>query len=272
MTDPGSLFRDRVVLVTGGTRGIGLATAEVFARHGAQTVLTYKWGTAEDDAVRARIRETGGPDPLLVQADIAVEVDTRALLETVRDRFGRVDAFISNASVSLVVKGMEDYTERGFLKSLRSGAWPTFGYLTAMKDVLGAYPRYVVVMSSDGPDRFTPMYDFVAASKAVTETLTRYLADRLREEGVRINVLRSRAIRTESFNDTFGGDFYEFLREFVPEEWFMAPEEVGRAAFALCSGLFDGVSGQVIMVDHGNTFADGISYIYERRHALGLEP
>ena len=48
------------------------------------------------------------------------------------------------------------------------------------------------------------------------------------------------------------------------------PEEVGRAAFALCCGMFDGVSGQVIMVDRGNTFADGISYIYERREALGV--
>jgi enoyl-[acyl-carrier-protein] reductase (NADH) len=50
----------------------------------------------------------------------------------------------------------------------------------------------------------------------------------------------------------------------------MRPDEVGRAAFALCSGLFDGVSGQTIMVDRGSTFFDGISYIYERRNELGL--
>lgn len=270
MTGAQSLLAGRVALITGGTRGIGLATAEIFAQHGAQTVLTYKWGTADEGAVKARIRDAGGPEPLVLQADVSIEEDTTALLGAIRERFGRVDAFISNASTALVVKGLEDYTERGFLKSLRNGAWPTFGYLTAMKETLGSFPRYVVIMSSDGPDRFTPAYDFVAASKAVAETLTRYLAYRLRDEGVRINVLRSRAIRTESFDDTFGGDFYRFLREFVPEKWFMTPEEVGRAAFALCSGLFDGVSGQVIMVDRGNTFADGISYIYERREVLGI--
>jgi NAD(P)-dependent dehydrogenase (short-subunit alcohol dehydrogenase family) len=265
------IYRGRVVLITGGTRGIGFATALAFAQHGASLVLTYRWGTADEDDIRAQVRAAGAPDPLLVQADVAVADDTAVLMNTVKERFGRVDAFISNASVALVVNGLEDYTERGFLKSLRSSAWPTLAYLRALQGAFGVAPRYVVIMSSDGPDRFTPAYDFVAASKAAVETIARYLAYRLRDEGVRINVLRSRAIRTESFDSTFGAEFHRFLGEFVPESWFMSPDEVGRAAFALCSGMFDGVSGQVVMLDRGNTFADGISYIYERRRELGVE-
>ena len=261
----------RVVVVTGGTRGLGLATALVFAAHGAQTVLTHAWGSADEQAVTDRIFAAGGPPPLIVQADATRSDDTTMLVKEVHDRFGRVDALISNASVSLVVGGLDDYTERGFLKSMRGTGWPTFEYLTEIRRICGAYPRYVVVMSSDGPDRFTPGYDFVAAGKAVAETMVKYAAYRLRDEGVRINALRSRAIKTESFDGTFGQEFYGFLRQFVAEEWFMSPDEVGRAAFALCSGLFDGVSGQTIMVDRGNTFFDGISYIYERREALGVQ-
>jgi enoyl-[acyl-carrier-protein] reductase (NADH) len=151
------------------------------------------------------------------------------------------------------------------MKSLRASAWPTWDYLTATKRTLGRYPRYVVVMSSDGPDRYTPGYDFVAASKAVIETMARYACYRLRGEGVRINVLRSRAIRTESFDSTFGSEFYDFLRRFVPERWFMGPDEVANAAFALCSGMFDAMNGQTVMLDRGNTFSDGISYLFERR-------
>ncbi len=263
-------YDGRVVLVTGGTKGIGLETALVFGRHGARTVLTHAWGSADEDEVRARFREAGAPEPSIVQADVSREDDTQALLETVRERLGPVHAFVSNASVSLLVNDLDDYTERGFLKSLKASAWPTWSYLLGMKRVLGAYPRYVVVMSSDGPDRYTPSYDFVAASKAVVETLTRYMAYRLREDGVRINVLRSRAIKTDSFDQTFGGDFYGFLRSFVDDGWFMTPEEVAEAAFALCSGMFDGMTGQTIMVDRGNTFGDGISYLYERRERLGL--
>ncbi len=264
------IFRDRTVLVTGGTKGIGLATALVFARHGAQAVLTYGWGSADEAEVVDAFESTGCKTPLLIQADVSRSEDTLALFEALKDKVARVDAFISNASVALVVAGMEDYSERGFLKSLRASAWPTADYLLAAKKVLGAYPRHVVVMSSDGPDRYTPGYDFVAASKAASESIARYLAYRLKDEGVRINVLRSRAIKTDSFDGTFGSEFFDFLSSFVEDDWFMTKEEVANAAFALCSGLFDGMSGQVLMADRGSTFADGISYIYERRMELDL--
>jgi NAD(P)-dependent dehydrogenase (short-subunit alcohol dehydrogenase family) len=271
--EPSARYDGRVVLITGGTRGLGLATARVFAAHGAQLVLTHAWGSADERVVCSEIVRAGAPAPLIVQADVTRAEDTASLVATVHERFGTVDALISNASVSLVVGSLDDYTERGFLKSMRGGGWPTFEYLTALRRVCGVYPKYVVVMSSDGPDRFTPGYDFVAAGKAVVETMVKYASYRLRDEGVCINALRSRAIKTESFDGTFGEDFYGFLRTFVPEAWFMTAEEVGRAAFALCSGLFDGVSGQTIMVDRGNTFCDGISYLYERRAALsGLQP
>jgi NAD(P)-dependent dehydrogenase (short-subunit alcohol dehydrogenase family) len=260
----------QVVLITGGTKGIGLATAVAFAAAGAQTVLTHAWGSADEDAVRDAVVAAGGPPPLVLQADVTRADDTEALFEIVSARVGSVHAFVSNASAALVVNDMDDYTERGFMKSLRGSAWPTFEYLTAMRRICGAYPKYVVVMSSDGPDRFTPGYDFVAASKAAAEVLVKYAAYRLRDEGVRINVLRSRGIRTASFEETFGNEFYGFLRGFVGDDWFITSEEVGRAAFALCSGLFDGMTGQVVMADRGNTFADGISFLYERREALGL--
>jgi len=263
-------YQGRVALVTGGTRGIGLATALAFARRGARTVLTCKWGSADEGELRQRFADAGAPEPLIVEADVARSEDTEALFATIQARLGRLDAFVSNASAAVTVHGVEDYTERAFLKSMRATAWPTVEYTMAAKKHLGAYPRYVVVMSSDGPDRFTPAYDYVACSKAAVETLARYLAYRLRDEGVRVNVVRSRAIKTNAFADTFGNEFYGFLSRLVREDWFMTAGEVAEATFALCSGMFDAMTGQVLMVDRGNTFADGVSVLYTEREALGL--
>ncbi|MBV9331120.1 MAG: SDR family oxidoreductase [Alphaproteobacteria bacterium] len=270
MSDSQQSYRDRTVLITGGTKGIGLATAVSFAEEGAQLVLTYRWGSADEADVINTICSTGAPAPLLIEADVARTEDTERLFGSLKDRGIQIHAFVCNASNAVTVQSISDYTERGFMKSVRASSWPLADYLFAAKRTLGAYPRYVIAMSSDGPDRFTPAYDFVAASKAAAEALVRYLACRLRGEGVRINVVRSRAVKTDAFTDTFGSEFYGFLRQFVPEDRFVTPRHVADATFALCSGLFDAMTGQVLMVDRGNSFADGISTLYEQRAELGL--
>jgi 3-oxoacyl-[acyl-carrier protein] reductase len=263
MTPVPRFYDGKVVLVTGGTAGIGLGTALVFARHGAQTVLTYAWGSADDGEVRAKFRTAGGLEPLLIRADVSRSDDTAALFETIKDRFGRLDAFISNAASAQIVQSLDDLTERAFVKSLRASTWPTVEYVLAARRYLGHPPRYVVVMSSDGPDRYTHGYDLVAASKAALETLVRYLAFRLKDEDTRVNIVRSRAVRTDAFEQTFGAEFQSFLGRMVPPGWFMTVEEVAEVAFALASGMFDAMTAQIVTVDRGSIFFDGISYVYD---------
>lgn len=263
-------FAGKPVLVTGGTSGIGLATALAFARYGAPCVLTYRFGSADEDEVRAKFAALGAPEPLLVQADAAREEDTRALLEEMRRRFGHVEVLIANVSAALVVNGLEDYDRRGLLKSIEASAWPMVDYTREIKRVFDRYPRYVVGMSSTGPDCFSVGYDFVAASKSVMETLCRYMSYRLFDEDVRINVVRSRSVVTPSFEATFGKDFMDFAKHFTTPDHFLPPEEVGEAALALCSGWMDGVRGQVLTVDRGTTFFDDLMRLYEERDRLGF--
>jgi NAD(P)-dependent dehydrogenase (short-subunit alcohol dehydrogenase family) len=263
-------FRGKAVLVTGGTAGIGLATALAFGARGAECTLTYRFGSADEDEVRARFAASGAPEPLLVQADAARDEDTDALLATMKERHRAVEVLISNVSAAMVVRRFEDYDLRGLRQSIEQSAWPMVEYTRRIKAVFGRYPRYVVGMSSTGPDSFSVGYDFVAASKAVMETLCKYMNYRLFDEDVRINVIRSRSVRTASFEATFGKEFYEFAKGFTRERHFLAPEEVAGAALALCSGMMDGVSGQIITVDRGTTFFDNLMRLYEERESLGL--
>ncbi|MCP4693334.1 MAG: SDR family oxidoreductase [Desulfobacterales bacterium] len=259
-------FHNKTVLVTGGTQGIGLASALAFAGRGAQTVLTFSWGSADENEVRAKFAAIDAPEPLLVQADVGDDEDTAMLMKMLKKRFDRVEVFISNAAATMVVKSIDDYSERGMRKCIKYGAWPLAAYTRALGETMGVYPRYVVGMSSEGPDRFAMGYDFTAVSKAVMETLCRYLTWHLRREDIRINIVRSRLVLTESFNAVFGPEMKDFASRFISERYFIPPEEVAEAALALCSGLLDAMKGQVIKVDRGTVFSDNLFGFFDKRN------
>ena len=124
-------------------------------------------------------------------------------------------------------------------------------------------------MSSRGPDSYAKGYDFVASSKAVLETMCRYMSYRLYDEDIRINVVRAGPVRTMSLQHTFG-DFETFAQRFTRDEHHIGMQEVSNCVVALCSGLLDGMKGQVINVDRGTAFFDNLMRLYDDRERLGL--
>ncbi|MBV9580414.1 MAG: SDR family oxidoreductase [Chloroflexi bacterium] len=269
MTLPNDL-RGKAVLITGGTMGIGLATALAFGRQQAHTILTYKWGSADESEVRDHFRRIGAPDPLIVRADVVDEEDTAALMQELRGRHDAIEVFVSNVAFGLLINSLDDYKKRSFFKTVEYSTWPLVDYVQRIRQTFGRYPRYVVGISSDGPETYLNHYDFVAASKAALETLCRYMAQRLAPDGVSVNVVRSRFADTQSLTDTFGRDFVEFAHQVGGPDVPLPLEDVANAILALCSGLLDGVRGQTLMVDRGSGFTDNIMRVFNARQALGL--
>jgi NAD(P)-dependent dehydrogenase (short-subunit alcohol dehydrogenase family) len=260
----------RVVLVTGGTMGIGLACALAFAGQGAQTVITYRWGSADMDVVRARFAAAGGPPPLLLEADASQDSDTVALMEAIAADFERVDVLISNVAFAQRTEDFDAYSRRSLHRSIDYSAWPLAAYTQAIKAQFGQLPRHIIGMSSPGPDDFFQNYDFVAASKAVLETFCRYMNFRFFEEGVKVNVIRSRMVRTASYDATFGETFHAFLEALGGfDDCYTTPEEVANVVLMVASGFCDGIGGQVINVDKGFEFFDNLMGIAERARRRG---
>jgi len=263
-------FTGKAVLVTGGTMGIGLATGLAFGRNGAHAYLTHAWGSADENDVRRAFRDAGAPEPAIVQADAANDDDTVPLLERIKADHGALEVFVSNVSMVPATTGIESLSRRALFKSLEYCTWPLVSYLQQAKKILGRLPRYAVAISTDGVDHYYEGYDYVGLSKSVLETLVRYLCAHLEGEDIRINAIRTRNVITRSALAIHGEDYPEFVRKYGGEPHFIRTEEIGDAILALCSGLLDSFSGQVLSVDRGGPFSDSLMRLYRHREEYGL--
>jgi hypothetical protein len=153
------------------------------------------------------------------------------------------------------ITSLDGYSAGALTHAINDRAWPAFACLQRTRAVLGRFPRYVIALSHQAPDRFAAGADFSAAGDAVIETLCRYANERLSAEDARMNILRYRLAPDDETGHT--GNL------------FATPQEVASAAVALCSGLLDSMRGQVLTVDRGAGFSDNIFRHFEERSALG---
>lgn len=263
-------FEGKGVVITGGTKGIGLACGLAYGACGARTYLTNRWGSADEGPIRAQFEAVGAPPPVILEADVSNDEDTEALMTRVKEEVGNLEVLIANVSFAHISQHHSDLTFKGLKRSLEYSSWPFVAYLQHAKASFGKLPRYVLGMSSRGPEYFLPGYDFVAASKAVMETFCRYLTSDLLDEDIRINVLRANPVETDSLEATFGPEFAPFCKKWYSEGFFIQPSEVAEAALALSSGLMDGVRGQVLLLDRGFGFSDNVVRLFTERERYGL--
>lgn len=250
----------RSAVVTGGTRGLGKAVGMEFARAGATVFLTHRWGSVAEEELVAEFATAGLPRPHVVESDASDPKAARELMALVKEHGGSLDTLVSNVAFAKIVNDVSELKKSSLDLSLAYSAWPVVEYVQAARETLGRYPRYVLGISSDGPDVCHPGYDLAGASKAVLETLIRYLALRLRPEGVRVNAVRPGLLDTASSRATAGDAAIDAVKRRAPGA-VQDPRGVARACLALCSGLLDSVTGQVLVVDEGWSLVDPLSFL-----------
>lgn len=264
-------FGGAAVIVTGGTRGLGKALGLEFSRAGATVYITHRWGSVEEAELRAEFEREGLAPPHIVESDASDPAATRALLRQVAAGPARLLAVISNLAFAQIVGDVGDLKRSSLELSLRYSTWPMLELLHASKEVLGYYPRYALAISTDGGRVCHPGYDMVGIAKAALEALCRYLALHLRGDGVRVNAVRCGPLDTASSRATFGAELVdsEIARR---SGLVLDPRSVARACVALCCGLMDSVTGQVITVDEGGSLLSPVVYMTDRYWPAAFPP
>ena len=246
---------DRVMLITGASRGIGAATARLAAARGYAVAVNYVAHRDAAEAVAADVRQAGRK-AITIQADIGKPDDISRLFQSIDAEFGRLDAFFNNAGIlSRAAKFVEIAPARlqQILAVNTTGAFiAAQEAVRRMSTRLGGRGGVIVNMSSlaaklGGAAEAT---DY-AVSKGAIDTLTVGLAKELASEGIRVNAVRPGLIETDIQKDFGIGDRVGKYKDLVPMKRGGTPQEVAEAVLWLCSDQAGYVTGVLLDVSGG---------------------
>jgi len=245
-------FTGKVVLVTGGTSGIGRATAIAFAKEGAKVVLSGR-REKEGLAVVEEITKAGGVAHF-VQADVAKEADVKRLVEETVAKFGRLDAAFNNAGVEWAGP-LTEATETDYRRIFDINVW---GVLVSMKHEIPAMLRAgggaIVNTSSVAGHVGMAGASVYIASKHAVEGLTKTAALEFARQGVRVNAVAPAGIETDMLDRFTGGAESEQKKAFGemhPVGRIGRSEEVAAAVLYLASDEAKFTTGISLPVDGG---------------------
>ena len=245
----------KVILITGGSRGIGAAVARLAGQQGYSVCVNYRQNREAAESVVKSISESGAR-AIAVLADVTVESDVKRLFSTVDDLLGTITSLVNNAGI-LEKQMRVDSMDAARLH--RIFATNVIGpFLCAREAVRRMSTKHggnggAIVNVSSGASRLGSPGEYVdyAASKGAIDTLTIGLAKEVAEENIRVNAVRPGFIYTEMHASGGEPNRVDRVKEFVPMKRGGKPEEVANAILWLLSDSASFTTGAFIDVTGG---------------------
>jgi 3-oxoacyl-[acyl-carrier protein] reductase len=246
-------FDGRVAIVTGASRGIGLAVAERLVADGAKVVITAR----KEDALAEAAASMGDGNAVWVAGHADDESHQDETVSRALDEFGRLDMLVNNTGINPVYGPMIDLELGAAEKILRVNvlsaiAWARKAYDAALKDGGGA----IVNIASIGGLKPAPNLGMYGTSKAALIHVTQELALEL-APGIRVNAVAPAVVKTK-----FAGALYEGREDEVAASYPLrrlgVPDDVGSVVAFLLSDDAAWVTGQCIVIDGGLTLTGGV--------------
>src|SRR4030095_7699209 len=244
-------FQDKVVLITGGTSGIGRATAVAFGREGASVVLSGR-RVEEGNNVVELVQSAGGQG-LFVRADVSNPSDVEKTMATVLSRFGRLDVAFNNAGVEDAAAPFHEQTVENFDRVMGinvKGLW--LSMQAEIRQMLKQGGGAIVNTSSVGGLIAISNNATYVATKHAVIGYTKAAALEYAKQGIRVNAVAPAAIDTEMIQRFASGpEVRDQLARAHPIGRIGPPEEVAEAVLWLSSPAASFVTGHTLIVDGG---------------------
>ena len=241
-------FEGKVVLVTGGTSGIGKTTAIEFAGAGAKVVLTGRREKEGAEVVR-QIEKLGGKAEF-VRADIAKDADVKAMVDFTVKKHGKLDVAFNNAGIEWTGP-LDQATEAEYRRIFDINVW---GVLNSMRHEIPVMLKNgggaIVNTSSVAGHAGLPGVSVYIASKHAVEGLTKAVALEFAKQNIRINAVAPGPIATEMW-DRFAGEARDQVISVIPAARVGVAEEVAAAVLYLASDAAKFTTGTSLVVDGG---------------------
>jgi NAD(P)-dependent dehydrogenase (short-subunit alcohol dehydrogenase family) len=251
--EDGGSARPRVTLVTGASRGIGLAVARALVARGERVVITGRDATALEQAVK----QLGEESALGVAGKSHDEAHRAETVERALERFGRIDGLVNNVGTNPVFGSMVELDLAAARKILDINLVSTLGWVQLVhRASLAEHGGAVVNVSSVSALGPAPGIGMYGASKAALIQLTQQLAYEL-APSVRVNAVAPAVVRTKFAEALFAGHEEEVARAY-PLKRLGVPEDIGSAVAFLLSDEASWITGQTLVLDGGLTLGGGL--------------
>lgn len=240
------------ILVTGGTKGIGLDIALGFAEPGADVFLNYHADDAAATAAKTKV-EAMGAHGHLIRGDVGTPEGAAAVVDAVKAKTRRLDQLVHAAVKPMITSALEaDGHELAAAVGVNGLA---LQYLVRAAQPLFVRGSTIFFLSSRGGRMVIPNYVAVGISKALAESLVRYLAVELAPRGIRINCVAPSVVATDAVRSLFGDKVEDIMRHAAsdnPSGRAVQPEDYTSLIRYLASPAAAFIQGQVIYVNGGH--------------------
>jgi len=248
-------LNNKVVLITGGSRGIGAATAKLANKQGWKVCINYRKRDSEAYGLVNEISHSGG-NAISIQADISQEKGVISLFEKLDNELGPIHALVNSAGViapqSQLLNMDVDRLRKVFDTNILGSFLCAREAVKRMSIKQGGSGGSIINLSS-AASRLGSANEFIdyAASKGAIDTMTIGLSKEVAEEGIRVNAVRPGLIETEMHLDTEVKDRLDKLKDLIPMKRAGSAQEVANAIVWLMSEESSYVTGALIDVTGG---------------------